>query len=502
MRKTFCALLSLLILLSAVFTLALSDEAPADPNAEFKQGYRLCAVEISDGLIMIEKDRLYGYADLNGNVVLEPKWERTSPFICGQAIVSENRRGDFYVIDRSGNNIFQRSWDRIDDLGDYYLVSERDALTSERKSGLMDRNGNIIVEVKYESARPIGSIFAVKTDGMWGAINSDGETVIPFEYVSLNSLNDHLYYAGTGDSVISYRLFNSQGEIVSETLYDDIKTFYENRAVVMKGDCYGYIDEDGNAVTGLEFEDAKGFNDGIAWVRKNEKWGCIDLDGNEVIPFAYDHQSYFMNGTARVIFNGKYGTIDLDNRTVIPFEYDILTESSDGLRVAAKDGKTGVVDEDGNTVVDFVWRGIGSIGEGLAFSSDNKGNRYCIETSGNIVFECPYKQAVYEKFHNGIAIFSLVDENDYLRGTGLISSRGEVLVEPEYAAVSSPCDHLYWLFSVSDNKQTGKLIRDTGEILLEGEFRYTSPAPDENGYMLAVGNSDWYIIDSEGNIVF
>ena len=49
-------------------------------------------------------------------------------------------------------------------------------------------------------------------------------------------------------------LINRKGEIIVAPTYDFIDDFYEERAVVKKGNLFGYIDKSGNEIKTPEFD--------------------------------------------------------------------------------------------------------------------------------------------------------------------------------------------------------------------------------------------------------
>ena len=139
-------------------------------------------------LSVIEFDDKQGFANADGDVVIEPKYMYCRPFYWGMAAVSApsggllNNRWGF--VDINGNEIVQH--DRYNDVGDF---SEGLAWVSDGKSS--------------EGFGFKGSKF--------GFINVKGELVVPM-------------------------------------VYDDASSFFEGKAMVYLGDKCMYIDKDGNVI--------------------------------------------------------------------------------------------------------------------------------------------------------------------------------------------------------------------------------------------------------------
>lgn len=84
----------------------------------------------------------------------------------------------------------------------------------------------------------------------------------------------------------------------------------EGRAVVKKGDKYGFIDRTGKKMTKIEYDFVDSFSEGLARVQKGNKWGFIDRTGKEVIKIEYDEAYSFKEGLANVKKGDKTFYID------------------------------------------------------------------------------------------------------------------------------------------------------------------------------------------------
>ncbi|MDW7693904.1 TIR domain-containing protein [Flammeovirgaceae bacterium SG7u.111] len=75
---------------------------------------------------------------------------------------------------------------------------------------------------------------------------------------------------------------------------------FNGRALVKRGEKWGYLDEEKTLVIKAIYDAAGKFSEGKARVRVNGKWGYIDTNGNEVIPFVYDLADNFAGDSAKV----------------------------------------------------------------------------------------------------------------------------------------------------------------------------------------------------------
>lgn len=166
-----------------------------------------------------------------------------------------------------------------------------------QKYGYMDNKCNIVIPCIYSDALFFSEgLAAVKAEnGKWGFINTEGDVVIPFEYIQ------------TGDFVNGY-------------------------APVQKKDKWGFIDSENNTVIPFIYLWALDFSEGLAAVRNEDgDWGFINNKNETVISFSYNGALYFINGLAPVLKNNLYGFIDRNEKLIIPYQYEnVITITIDG----------------------------------------------------------------------------------------------------------------------------------------------------------------------------
>ena len=107
-------------------------------------------------------------------------------------------------------------------------------------------------------------IAKVEINGKWGAINSEGEIIIPLEYNFIRTYgNNGFIEVGLGD----YDTNNFIGH-------------------------YGYFDKKGNKITKIIYEFLGSFKNGFSICKKYNKYGLLNENGYEVIPCIYDELEF------------------------------------------------------------------------------------------------------------------------------------------------------------------------------------------------------------------
>ena len=208
-------------------------------------------------------------------------------------------------------------YDEIEPLGDGYFLAQK--CTGETNIGLGHSSASGIKNVRYllDGKGKVLHTYDTGTDvTMWGggeqtllvgrntendfgngAIDWEGNTVIPFVYLYVDFFSEGMAAVsdknGTG-------FVNRNGEVVIPLQFEEAEPFSDGLAVVKKKDgTYAYIDKTGKvAIDASKYSSALPFYEGLAMVRSRDthKAGFIDKTGKEVIPCQYRWAGYFRNG--------------------------------------------------------------------------------------------------------------------------------------------------------------------------------------------------------------
>ena len=339
-----------------------------------------------NGLIKIQKGERYGYIDIMGNLLLEPRYKTIGDFVDGYAIVSK----EAYYDDRVMSGVIDSLFNEIIPCSFYSVEYEPNDHVFITDKGRIKTNGQYIAEVegkelllplKYLYCEPFqnGSAIAVcenKSTKYYGLINSRSEDIVPPIFERLQLLDNGLYKFRIKGR---YGLLDSNGNIIATNKYDGIGKFSDDLACVQikidlgyvngARELYGYINSKGDEVLPVSYEfigkrynqlsvvlkdgvwgvfDIENYqvkiipnvaflgpcmdnrcriNVGGSYDKKNNKttgglWGYVSPDGQIVIEPIYEQVYAFCNGMAAVKFNGKWGFINTEGIIVVPCEFD------------------------------------------------------------------------------------------------------------------------------------------------------------------------------------
>jgi hypothetical protein len=148
--------------------------------------------------------------------------------------------------------------------GRYASVSRYDSASGASVVGLINRNGEIVVPVRYDG---IDLGFAdglnnVVKDGKYGLVNEDGVELVPPKYQHIGTLAE--------DSLLR---------------------------VSLDGEKFGMIDLQGRVVIPLEYGDVRSVGEGMVAVMKEpQRWGIMNRKLEWVHPAVFTFTDRFVNG--------------------------------------------------------------------------------------------------------------------------------------------------------------------------------------------------------------
>lgn len=365
----------------------------------------------SEGLAPVCRDGLWGYINKHGREIIPCRFEKCMPFYNGMAQVAVN----VGLWDDEGKQRVKGRWGLIDKQGNYIIPSEFGLISysSEGCVVCQDQNGGwsylgldgkMLFQQTFEDARPFDTgVAVVCRSGKYGAIDRQGNIVIPFEYDWINGLGrsdsdkmvgakkygkygvidrvgniiiDFRYdevtcsrtglievsFKGRGRYSYKYGVINVVGETILPCVYDDV-TCMDNVIGINIGKRigtkyfhsgkWGWTDLKGNGIVEPQYTNMTGvcFSDGLAAVEKRNKTAFVDELGNIVIPFQYEFSYDFEGGMALARYKGRYGFIDKSGGFVIPPVYDSLGIFQDDYAVAEQDGESFYIDRTGKRVL-------------------------------------------------------------------------------------------------------------------------------------------------------
>ena len=248
----------------------------------------------SEGMAAVQIRDKWGYIDLSGNVVIDAKYVGAESFHEGRAFVNmgkpvlidEPPDKLLGIIDREGNWIVQPQFKLADKFSEGFACTD---------NGLIDRSGKLVLDLsgyEYRGSRLCEGLLIAKKNGRVGYLARDGKWAIEPQFAWGHDFSEGLAAVtpifGEDDprsrSLRSedrkYGYIDRAGKMTIQPQFAEANEFQEGLAAVRpektegiygKGNLWGYIDKTGKVVVALDFNEAWPFHRGLAWVHRGGK---------------------------------------------------------------------------------------------------------------------------------------------------------------------------------------------------------------------------------------
>ena len=385
----------------------------------------------------------------------------------------------------------------------YFVVRE------ENKYGVIDNDGNKVIDAKYEDViipNPERAVFICYENNSTIVLNENGEKIFAeyenVEPLRLKNISSDLMYEKSTLKYSKdgkYGIIDFNGKKITNALYEQIDTlqFKEGELLVKKSEKYGVINIKGATLVKTKYDsietdkfytEESGYKNSGYIVRvttdEGYRYGYVDLNGKEVIETKYNDLYRILETNSEDVYiicaeNGKYGLIN-NNKLVIENLYQSLTYAESNKTIVALKGKKyGVLSIDGDEIVPFEYKQIDITGQYI-YATDDSDNVKVFNTSGERteltkeVVSIDVKNTNYKinlKTTSGRTIYSIYNENKKITKT-------------DYTYIQYLFDNY---FIACDTKGKLGIINDSEKTIIE--FIYDSIHIIENTNMVETLNN-------------
>ena len=214
-----------------------------------------------NGFAPVCQNKLFGYIDKNGKLVIDFQYSKAHKFKNGLAIVT---------------NI-------------------------KNKEGVIDSDNKVIIDFKYDEVNHFNDdLYEVKLNGKYGLVNTSNVIVLDINYQLIDEIfNDRaVIVIGPEDWNGLYGYIDSKGEIIIKPIYNYACDFDSDLAEVRKDlddynftSVWGVIDKNGSLVIPFQYDEIS-INELVNYdslkmlitACKDKKWGIIYMGGTPFIP--------------------------------------------------------------------------------------------------------------------------------------------------------------------------------------------------------------------------
>lgn len=294
-------------------------------------------IEQSDyKLIPYRKGKKWGFCNSKKEIIIDCVYDQVKPFEFDRAIVSKSKF-HWGIIDRSGNLLCDMKYESIKRFNEGFAEVYIYTLEPNRRKimGFINLNGDEAIPLIYDEIKQFSEGLAmVQLGKKIGFINKRGDIVIDLKYEYDYSYNEGSYIFKEGLCLVcidyqNYYFIDKEGKVIVDcNKYDNIKSYSEGLAAVAKKlssendfekKIWGFIDNKGNEVIECKYKDVSSFSESLAMIRINDKFGFINKKDSIIILDSYDYATAFYEGFAQVLKGEYWGYIDKSGEIAIPF---------------------------------------------------------------------------------------------------------------------------------------------------------------------------------------
>lgn len=480
------------------------------------------AHKFSQGLAAVRIEGSYGFINLLGEVVIEPKFDLAGEFYEGLAEVLV---GDVVgVIDKSGEFVVEPQFARAipftkDTLvvakgewrNGYFPGKEKLDGLNGSPTGLGGKGVGLYHVSEGWVAAPVykikkfdepnrGLIWATTENqyhGPFGLLRSDGTWQVKPTYTHVQGLHEGLAvvrgksetqeFQYDGRSIDPSGAVDKDGELVIPLEFNFLSYWNAGYGLARKDGLHGLVSPDGSLLGGKYFDEVERPEDGrLPRVRDGQNWYSVASDGTLIadqnegsiiascpsgltireksglaefshskleapIELLFDRKHRYgrvdCNNPVSVSLNEKWGFVTQTGLLIMnPPSFDNAFGFKDGFAAVSLDGSWGIIDESGAFVVEPTFDRLQSTNGPYWASKD--GREFWIDAQGSEVSEPvpePEDLARYLECRSGSRLFA---ENDMW---GMLGSDGAVLIAPKFRALSCFSQGVAWGATINGN---------------------------------------------------
>ena len=246
--------------------------------------------DIIADLILVDSEHTSGIINKDGDIIfstdsdkyIEINQDGSNLYFCVEGDSGDDGNASWIMVDTNGKSIGEPC--------DSIVLGFSKGLCAVKKNskwGYMDKNGNCVIECKYDYARAFSEngLARVRRGHEHYFIDTNGCERIKVEYA--------------------------------------IRGFHQNRALVILNGEKCFIDNNGVKICTIDADKVYSYDtEGFSTVIKNGKTSKIDTTGAIVFTSNYDFIGDFINGTAPVRKDKQWGLIDINGKELIKPSHD------------------------------------------------------------------------------------------------------------------------------------------------------------------------------------
>ena len=298
-----------------------------EDGTDFIEIETACGYGFDNGVALLQKNRLYGYINTDGNEITGFIYHDATRFTKqGHGIVSKN--GKWGIINFKGVVILDFKFDQIDYLTTFSKnesIKQILKVKSNNLYGFIDLEKNIYSECDCKEIKYIDdSHLLIKKEKSWGLVDFNNKEIVPCNYDEIRKLNDFIF-CKKGKKIEVTNLKNKeQVTYKCESFY-----LFKDAYIIKNKENYLIFEFESSNIFELaidKLDDISNYNAGKIIGVLNNRYGIIDVKGKVCIDFIYNQIKLQFDESKSSIYivskDGLWGTIDANNQMIIEIKYE------------------------------------------------------------------------------------------------------------------------------------------------------------------------------------
>lgn len=326
------------------------------------------------GIVSVKENGLYGLTDTLGKIIVPIKYESIQLCMIDTTGIDRfigYRNNLATLINKQGKELFPPAFSKINGYAVQGLINVSVSENGNRKMGLIDKDGKVIVEPKQSFVFyfPNSNLLITENENLRGLVNKQGKILFEtkLEYIDItadvgrisfildkkkgildregnilikpiydkiiNDSNDSdnlivgkKYLNASQNESYKYGIVNINNKQIVPLDYDDIVRF-SKYFIGKKGNIFYFIKSNGNTVKELTYKSIRvvNYNNNAIVVDLQGKSGVITIDekGEGIIKIPF--QNLQIESCGNGYFDVSEGIVNLENELVVPKKWDRIT---------------------------------------------------------------------------------------------------------------------------------------------------------------------------------
>lgn len=356
MKKVFAVIIAIAVLI--MFVIIVGKLLKATPTSGTTK-------QAEQSFYTVYTNSKWGVIDGTGKIIIEPTFEEmiiipdnTKPvFLCQYNVNEQEGSYQTKVLNEKKEEIIKdydlvEPIEQIDEWNNVSYLKNTLRVKKQGKYGLVDSNGKTLLAYEYDSIVPLKGVensLVTEKEGKKGLVDNAGSIIIPNEYKEIKPLTNQYengYIVITEENKVG--VIGYDKKVALDAIYEDIRAVCENSSYVIKQEgTWKLVDKEQSFLEG-KFDDITSINGENVVFVKSGNYGVITKSGEEKIPAEYQSLQYAFSDYYIAQKDGKYGIINLQKEVCLEFAYTNITyhKIGDFIEVSKEDYTSDLLDRD------------------------------------------------------------------------------------------------------------------------------------------------------------